>query len=179
MLAPDEYQLEQLIFPSALAPSAIIRDAKVGTRSQFVGNGPVPASMFSEVSTFTRQLWRPTNLANDVRLLCTHVGAQALDFYAGAILRVFAEPWGIAYRIVGFEPALGVTPGARFELRASRLDDARPGDTWLLEVPGGLCECPEPPSIAPEWLDQAIAKCLETCGFSWSELEQLEPLQRG
>lgn len=81
----EVFRLERLMIPSELAPFIIINDAKVGTVSQFANSAPIPASMFSEVSTFSNVDWRTANLGNDIVLACTNIGAQAIDVYAGAV----------------------------------------------------------------------------------------------
>lgn len=81
----EVFRLERLIIPSEIAPFVVITDAKVGTISQFANNAPIPASMFSEVSTFTNVDWRTANLGNDIVLVCLNIGAQAIDVYAGAV----------------------------------------------------------------------------------------------
>lgn len=81
----EVFRLERLMIPSEIAPFIIINDAKVGTVSQFANSAPIPASMFSEVSTFSNVDWRTANLGNDIVLFCTNIGPQALDVYAGAV----------------------------------------------------------------------------------------------
>lgn len=81
----EVFRLERLMIPSEVAPFIIINDAKVGTVSQFANSAPIPASMFSEVSTFSNVDWRTANLGNDIVLMCTNIGAQAIDVYAGAV----------------------------------------------------------------------------------------------
>lgn len=81
----EVFRLERLMIPSEIAPFIIINDAKVGTVSQFANSAPIPASMFSEVSTFSNVDWRTANLGNDIVLMCTNIGAQAIDVYAGAV----------------------------------------------------------------------------------------------
>lgn len=81
----EVFRLERLMIPSEIAPFIIINDAKVGTVSQFANSAPIPASMFSEVSTFSNVDWRTANLGNDIVLMCTNIGPAAIDVYAGAV----------------------------------------------------------------------------------------------
>jgi hypothetical protein len=81
----EVFRTERVIIPSEITPFVIINDAKVGTVSQFANSAPVPAAMFSEVSTFVNVDWRTANVGNDVVILCVNIGTDPIDVYAGAI----------------------------------------------------------------------------------------------
>ena len=78
-----KYRIEKIKINSSIAPYFVITGFSIGVDNQFVSKAPVPASMFTEVSTGKGVLFGTAEVGNDIVFTFRSISDKPRMFLAG------------------------------------------------------------------------------------------------